>query len=301
MGSPQSSPLESGQQELPQQIFVMNNGIYQPQQWAVAGTASSTQPPPIRHQPAKVMDAKVVTNPVNMQKNTLKLIFDEKEELYYLSFDFDAALPCTLTVRFGVLETIDSHTNTQNFEQMDPSRPMYDPETFPAKLKQSYQSNRRQATDLTAHLGDFVGSNDDDIIYLFPIVIELKVDGSENKRQFTYGTFMLDDAKRWKIQVIKQKVQLGQCTREIREIFGSGRKQGSSEVTEEEILNGRECVICLAAERDTAVVPCRHMCLCQDCANILRLQSNKCPICREPVSSLLRIKNTAQKPQLLPS
>ena len=43
-------------------------------------------------------------------------------------------------------------------------------------------------------------------------------------------------------------------------------------------------------ERTTAVLPCRHMCLCADCAQSLRTQSNKCPICRGPVQSLLHIK-----------
>ena len=38
-----------------------------------------------------------------------------------------------------------------------------------------------------------------------------------------------------------------------------------------------------------SVLPCRHMCLCTDCADVIRHQSNKCPICRQPVQSLLQI------------
>lgn len=41
-----------------------------------------------------------------------------------------------------------------------------------------------------------------------------------------------------------------------------------------------ECVICLSAPRNSVVIPCRHLCLCNECAETLRYQSNKCPICR---------------------
>ncbi len=37
-------------------------------------------------------------------------------------------------------------------------------------------------------------------------------------------------------------------------------------------------------------LPCRHMCMCGACARMLRGQSNRCPICRTPVESLLEIK-----------
>jgi len=54
--------------------------------------------------------------------------------------------------------------------------------------------------------------------------------------------------------------------------------------------DGRECVICLSNERDTTVLPCRHMCMCQECASALKTQSNKCPVCRMEIESLLHIK-----------
>ena len=52
----------------------------------------------------------------------------------------------------------------------------------------------------------------------------------------------------------------------------------------------KECVVCYTANKDTVVLPCRHMCLCIDCSQIVRMQTNKCPICRTTVSSFLHIK-----------
>ena len=57
-----------------------------------------------------------------------------------------------------------------------------------------------------------------------------------------------------------------------------------------ELDSGSECVICMTNRKDTTVLPCRHMCMCSECADALRHRTNKCPICRNPIESLLHIK-----------
>lgn len=54
--------------------------------------------------------------------------------------------------------------------------------------------------------------------------------------------------------------------------------------------NGSECVICMSECRDTLILPCRHLCLCNSCADSLRYQANNCPICRAPFRALLQIR-----------
>lgn len=54
--------------------------------------------------------------------------------------------------------------------------------------------------------------------------------------------------------------------------------------------NGAECVICMVQSRDTLILPCRHLCLCNLCSDSLRYQSSLCPICRAPFRALLQIK-----------
>lgn len=56
--------------------------------------------------------------------------------------------------------------------------------------------------------------------------------------------------------------------------------------------NTFECVICMSEERDTMLLPCRHMCLCSSCAQSLRYQSSSCPICRCPFKAALNIRFT---------
>ncbi|KAL5579138.1 hypothetical protein UlMin_011580 [Ulmus minor] len=54
--------------------------------------------------------------------------------------------------------------------------------------------------------------------------------------------------------------------------------------------SGMECVICMTEPKDTFVLPCRHMCMCNECAKELRLQTNKCLICCQPIKEIVGIK-----------
>ena len=45
------------------------------------------------------------------------------------------------------------------------------------------------------------------------------------------------------------------------------------------------CVACWENPRDTALLPCRHLCYCSGCANAT--EQSSCPICREPVEEVL--------------
>lgn len=66
--------------------------------------------------------------------------------------------------------------------------------------------------------------------------------------------------------------------------------------------NGSECVICMCDVRDTLILPCRHLCLCNSCADSLRYQANNCPICRAPFRALLQIRALQKSPNaIIPS
>jgi len=111
--------------------------------------------------------------------------------------------------------------------------------------------------------------------------------------QCTYAKLKKDDDGKWALQVLKQKIWVDGVSYELQEIYGmeSTRTGGTAAGTPVgEDVEGRECVICMSAPRDTTVLPCRHMCICKACADALRNQTNKCPICREPMESLLHIK-----------
>ena len=47
------------------------------------------------------------------------------------------------------------------------------------------------------------------------------------------------------------------------------------------------CVICYTETSNTIVLPCRHLSLCKPCSQIVRIQNNKCPICRSEVQKFV--------------
>jgi hypothetical protein len=65
-----------------------------------------------------------------------------------------------------------------------------------------------------------------------------------------------------------------------------------------------ECIICMSSKQTTIMFPCRHLCLCNDCAQMLASrndtnaqhhhagapQEKKCPVCRKPVVVMFQLK-----------
>lgn len=56
-------------------------------------------------------------------------------------------------------------------------------------------------------------------------------------------------------------------------------------------INTSECVICMSQKRNVILLPCKHLILCSCCAKEIGKQSERCPICRQPFESFLRIAN----------
>lgn len=102
------------------------------------------------------------------------------------------------------------------------------------------------------------------------------------------------------LRALKQKIFVDGLCYLLQEIYGIENKsnmhnQKISAMDEDTDDNGSECVICMCDTRDTLILPCRHLCLCNSCADSLRYQANNCPICRAPFRALLQIKAVRRK------
>ncbi|KAK4405676.1 putative E3 ubiquitin-protein ligase LUL4 [Sesamum angolense] len=118
----------------------------------------------------------------------------------------------------------------------------------------------------------------DDRSYLLPPTL--------SQMQITQAVVGRNHDGQFTAKAIRQLLWTDDICYELREIYGLG-KSGSGF---NDNGSGKDCVICMTEPKDIAVLPCRHMCMCSDCAKALRLQSNKCPICREVIEALLEIK-----------
>lgn len=72
----------------------------------------------------------------------------------------------------------------------------------------------------------------------------------------------------------------------VESIFGAGE---ASDATSGGGADGGMCVVCFDGPKDTAVLPCKHLCACTECAPALRT----CPICRQPAQGYLQLQGIA--------
>ena len=49
----------------------------------------------------------------------------------------------------------------------------------------------------------------------------------------------------------------------------------------------RQCIVCRDRDRSVLMIPCRHLCLCDECND--RLTDLQCPVCREVVVDTIKV------------
>ncbi|XP_062072217.1 E3 ubiquitin ligase RNF157 isoform X1 [Lepus europaeus] len=136
---------------------------------------------------------------------------------------------------------------------------------------------------------------------VYPLVVHAVVD--EGDEYFGHchvllGTFEKHADGTFCVKPLKQKQVVDGVSYLLQEIYGIENKYNTqdSKVAEDEVSdNSAECVVCLSDVRDTLILPCRHLCLCNTCADTLRYQANNCPICRLPFRALLQIRAMRKK------
>ncbi|KAJ2078282.1 hypothetical protein H4R24_004590 [Coemansia sp. RSA 988] len=112
--------------------------------------------------------------------------------------------------------------------------------------------------------------------------------------QISYVEFFKDGPSHVVPRCIKQKLCVGNSLYLQHEIFGLAEAlEAQSDGAKDDPM---QCAICLSDDRDTVMLPCRHLCMCRECANTYRQQSNKCPICRTVVESILHIETSDISP-----
>ncbi|XWS09036.1 hypothetical protein CRYUN_Cryun40dG0051000 [Craigia yunnanensis] len=257
--------------------------------------AAPPQPPPpyVEHQ-----NAKKVRNDVNVHKDTLKLEVDEQNpDNHLVSFVFDALFDGSITIFYFAKEELNCRFVPLFPEAYEPVKV-----TFQKGPGQRFQQPSGTGIDLGFFELDDLSkpSPGEDV---FPLVISAETcmlphssdehidDPAQNTSahmQITQAILEKNNGNSFQVKVIRQILWVNGVRYELREIFGIGSSAAVEGFDDSD--PGKECVICMTEPKDTAVLPCRHMCMCSECAKALRLQSNKCPICRQPIEELIEIK-----------
>ncbi|XP_018372892.1 PREDICTED: RING finger protein 157 [Trachymyrmex cornetzi] len=273
-----------------------------------------SRPTPFPYPPPQANDpTKTLKSLVNIRKESLRLVrnmdqtstsshyhsvkhygdsdIDKKPNRFNIEFMFDCDVRCAITIYYFCTEEI----STKGVAYI-PRDPSMNSETY------HYKKGANQLFSQTSHIFDPTLYTEEDLMYnadreIIPIAIHcVAEEGSDDLKQShtTIAVVEKHSDGTYVLKALKQKLYVDGLCYLVQEIYGienknteNSKQQGSDEDTED---NGSECVICMSEVRDTLILPCRHLCLCNSCADSLRYQANNCPICRAPFRALLQIK-----------
>ncbi|WOL08083.1 putative E3 ubiquitin-protein ligase LUL2 isoform X1 [Canna indica] len=248
-----------------------------------------TPPPYVEHQKAVT-----IRNDVNIKKETLRVEPDDQNPGKFLvAFMFDATVAGSITVFFFAKEGLDCNLTATKEDLL---------ESVTVSFKEGLGQQFKQPSGTGI---DFSVFNDSELtkegeLDIYPLAVKAEACPSNNQEpavedqklgnsnsQITQALFEKKENGEFHVRVVKQILWVNQTRYELQEIYGIGNSIDNDTNGNDP---GKECVICLSEPRDTTVLPCRHMCMCSECAKVLRFQTNRCPICRQPVERLLEIK-----------
>uniref|UniRef100_U3JNR2 E3 ubiquitin-protein ligase n=1 Tax=Ficedula albicollis TaxID=59894 RepID=U3JNR2_FICAL len=263
---------------------------------------------PAPHEPVKTLRSLV-----NIRKDSLRLVrykddVDSPTEengkqkvLYSLEFTFDADARVAITIYCQATEEF-----VGGMAVYSTKNPSLQSETV------HYKRGVSQQFSLPSFKIDFSEWKDDELNFdldrgVFPVVIRAVVDEGDVVVEVTGHAHVLLAAFEkhvdgsFSVKPLKQKQIVDRVSYLLQEIYGIENKnnQETKPSDDENSDNSNECVVCLSDLRDTLILPCRHLCLCNSCADTLRYQANNCPICRLPFRALLQIRAVRKKPGAL--
>lgn len=251
-------------------------------------------PPPQATEPTKTLKSLI-----NIRKESVRFVKASdcsakihgdgtKTSSYNIEFIFDADARCAITVYYFCIEDVGS--TGLSYIPRDSS---LSSETF------RFKRGVGQVFSAPSHVFNPALFSEEDLSYnaekdTFPVVIHCVVDeGNEESRQSHTTICVVDHHSdgTYALRALKQKIFVDGLCYLLQEIYGIENKLINKSIGDEDTDdNGSECVICMCDTRDTLILPCRHLCLCNSCADSLRYQANNCPICRAPFRALLQIR-----------
>uniref|UniRef100_A0AAQ5Z825 E3 ubiquitin-protein ligase n=1 Tax=Amphiprion ocellaris TaxID=80972 RepID=A0AAQ5Z825_AMPOC len=240
---------------------------------------------------------KTLRSLINIRKDTLRLVRNKStaagknRACYNVEFTFDADTQVAITIYY------------QAIEEFHNGVPVYLPQDSSLQSETvHFKRGVCQQFCLPSHTVNLSEWADDELLFdtdkeIFPMVVQAVVD--EGEEHLGHSHILLATFEKLPLFFTAFPFsQVDGVSYLLQEIYGIENKYNSQEskVADDEISdNSAECVVCLSDVRDTLILPCRHLCLCNACADTLRYQANCCPICRLPFRALLQIRAMRKK------
>eukprot|EP00756_Hemistasia_phaeocysticola_P007159 Hpha_TRINITY_DN14145_c1_g2::TRINITY_DN14145_c1_g2_i1::g.11089::m.11089 len=291
-------------------------GGHQQQHLPIAPIVQQQRPPPPQAPPLQrrpsltgmspapgVQDTQTIQNSVNLKRETVKFADGNS-----LTFDMDCSRDCSVAVYTMCEEKGEKEGKITFFSQQRAGAGA----NASRGMRPVWTSKFETGTGIKVTTGaldvsswPIEGLSPSADMRRWPLVVALQCEPptcQENptgKPQLQYNYMSIDGAQRQTPTVKLQKLQIGSDVYELEPIYGAVAEAADTasqdgggiaevgalvaEVDESETT----CVVCLTEQRDTLVMPCRHMCLCSGCAESVSKQGT-CPICRTRIQGLLK-------------
>lgn len=276
---------------------------------------------PLPNEPMQMLNALI-----NVRKETLKLVNTSGGEgvdtKWTVEFVFDCDVPCSVTIYMLAKEEYNARSLKYVPQELYGGQAS---ETyhFPAGMEQLFSQsssvfnpNAYGSSELMYHVLDDKGEFNIGAPYPFVLHLVAKEGEGEDPKQSHVVVASIEKVydQCFTLKPLKQKLHADGLLYLMQEIYGIENKVSNKSLDDEDDVdadgeynggsrklcndssveegndNSFECVICMSELRDTLILPCRHLCLCNNCANSLRYQANNCPICRVPFRALLQLK-----------
>ncbi|NXN25894.1 RN157 ligase, partial [Nycticryphes semicollaris] len=261
---------------------------------------------------------KTLRSLINIRKDTLRLVKCSEEVKtpgeevskskvhYNVEFTFDTDARVAITIYYQATEEFHNGVASDPDSVLSP-RDSYIPRDNSLQSETvHYKRGVCQQFCVPSHTVDPSEWSEEELGFdldreVYPMVVQAVVDEGEEHIGHCHvllATFEKHSDGTFCVKPLKQKQVVDGVSYLLQEIYGIENKYNTqdSKVAEDEVSdNSAECVVCLSDVRDTLILPCRHLCLCNTCADTLRYQANNCPICRLPFRALLQIRAMRKK------
>ncbi|NWR66377.1 RN157 ligase, partial [Bucorvus abyssinicus] len=262
---------------------------------------------------------KTLRSLINIRKDTLRLVKCSEEVKtpgeevskakvhYNVEFTFDTDTRVAITIYYQASEEFHNGVASNAPDSVLSPRDSYIPRDNSLQSETvHYKRGVCQQFCVPSHTVDPSEWSEEELGFdldreVYPMVVHAVVDEGEEHTGHCHvllATFEKHSDGTFCVKPLKQKQVVDGVSYLLQEIYGIENKYNTqdSKVAEDEVSdNSAECVVCLSDVRDTLILPCRHLCLCNTCADTLRYQANNCPICRLPFRALLQIRAMRKK------
>ncbi|CEF60857.1 Zinc finger, RING-type domain and Zinc finger, RING/FYVE/PHD-type domain-containing protein [Strongyloides ratti] len=237
---------------------------------------------------------------VNIRRNSI--CFGKKKDKnnsdVSVEFIFDCDSPCYVQIHFHAKENIDGLALSIMYEKneiMSSKKFYFDTGSNILFNQFSFKPDDYNLIPVGKNFNENGETNDNSSSPFSQVVIEIRSTGEKNEishnehAQLTFCNIVKSNDKNsfLMLKPQRQKLFVDGVLYLLQEVYGIENKEYETSMIDE---NGSECIICMSDIRDTVILPCRHLCICNNCAETLRYKQNNCPICRSPFRALLQMK-----------